>query len=136
LIKNFLTSGLFEFSFSSSLSSWESTSESSSKKKFSLKKFSFCFIQICIPVILPSLLKTIRRLLRTIRFIDDTLGNLSDGHIPSFWRLSRICQANIWGLFPLYSRIRRTTSGVATLGFDPPIKPGCVVPNRRYLFLK
>jgi hypothetical protein len=35
-------------------------------------------------VIVPSLLKTIRRLLRTIRFIDDTLGNLSAEHMPSF----------------------------------------------------
>jgi hypothetical protein len=96
----------------------------------------FLFFKNNIPVIVPSLLKTIRRLLRTIRFIDDTLGNLSAGHIPSFWRFSRICQANIWGLFPLYSRIRRTTSGVATLGFEPPIKPGCVVPNKRYLIWK
>ena len=77
-----------------------------------------------IPVMVPSLLKTIRRLLRTIRLIDDTLGSLSAGHMPSFCRLSRICQAKIWGLLPLYSRMRRTTSGVATLGFEPPINPG------------
>jgi hypothetical protein len=56
--------------------------------------------------------------------------------MPSFCRLSRICQANICGLFPLYSRIRRTTSGVATFGFEPPIKPGWVVPNKRYLLVK
>lgn len=82
------------------------------------------FESVRLPVIVPSLLKTIRRLLRTMRLIDETLGSLSDGQMPSFCKLSRICQAKICGLFPLYSRIRRTTSGVATFGFDPPIKPG------------
>ena len=86
-----------------------------------------------LPVIVPSWLKTIFRLLRTIRLIDETLGNLSAGQMPSRWRFSRICQAKIWGLLALYSRIRRTTSGVATFGFEPPIKPGWVVPNKRYL---
>ncbi len=82
----FFTSGLFEFSFSSSLSSRESTSESNSTKQFRFNKLDCFFFlhEIYIPVIVPSLLKTIRRLLRTIRFIDDTLGNLSAGHMPSF----------------------------------------------------
>lgn len=54
-------------------------------KKTIFKIFSLIFLQsIVLPVILPSLLKTIRRLLRTIRLIDETLGNLSDGHMPSF----------------------------------------------------
>lgn len=76
-----LTSHLITFSFSLSLPSRESTSESSSKRTKSEKVFS-CLNYL--PVIVPSLLKTMRRLLRTIRLIDDTLGNLSAGHMPSF----------------------------------------------------
>ena len=58
------------------------------------RRYFFLFL-LLLPVIVPSLLKIIRRLLRTIRLIDDTLGNLSAGQMPSFCRLSRICQANI-----------------------------------------
>ena len=43
---------------------------------------------------------------------------------PSEINFSRISQAKIVGLSLLYDSIFATTSGVATLGFDPPIIPG------------
>lgn len=43
---------------------------------------------------------------------------------PSEINFSRISQAKIVGLSLLYDSIFATTSGVATLGFDPPIMPG------------
>jgi hypothetical protein len=45
-------------------------------------------------------------------------------HLPSDINLSRISQANIVGFSRLYCSIFDTTAGVATFGFDPPIKPG------------
>lgn len=38
--------------------------------------------------------------------------------------LSRISHAKIVGFSRLYCSILETTAGVATFGFDPPIKPG------------
>lgn len=45
-------------------------------------------------------------------------------HSPSEIRRSRISQAKIVGFSRLYCSILETTVGVATLGFEPPIKPG------------
>lgn len=38
--------------------------------------------------------------------------------------LSRISHANMVGFSRLYCSILETTAGVATFGFDPPIRPG------------
>lgn len=48
--------------------------------------------------------------------------------------LSRISQLNIAGLAFLYSSIRLSTSGVATLGLLPPITPGLMLPVSWYRF--
>lgn len=43
---------------------------------------------------------------------------------PSDISRSRISHANIVGFSRLYCSIFETTAGVATFGFEPPIKPG------------
>lgn len=50
----------------------------------------------------------------------------------TFTSLSRISQLNIAGLAFLYSSMRRSTSGVATLGLLPPITPGLMLPVSWY----
>lgn len=45
-------------------------------------------------------------------------------HLPSEISLSRISHANMVGFSRLYCSILETTAGVATFGFDPPIRPG------------
>lgn len=44
--------------------------------------------------------------------------------LPSEMSRSRISHANIVGFSRLYCSILDTTAGVATFGFEPPIKPG------------
>lgn len=44
--------------------------------------------------------------------------------LPSEMSLSRISQAKIVGFSLLYCSILETTAGVATLGLDPPMRPG------------
>ena len=44
--------------------------------------------------------------------------------LPSEMSLSRISQAKIVGFSLLYCSILETTAGVATFGFDPPMRPG------------
>lgn len=44
--------------------------------------------------------------------------------LPSDISLSRISHAKIVGFSRLYCSILETTAGVATFGFEPPIKPG------------
>lgn len=61
-------------------------------------------------------------------FIEDTLGTVSLSQIPSASSLSLISHANIVGFCLLYSAILSTTFGVATLGLDPPITPGLMLP--------
>lgn len=50
----------------------------------------------------------------------------------TFTSLSRISQLNMAGLAFLYSSIRLSTSGVATLGLLPPITPGRMLPVSWY----
>lgn len=45
-------------------------------------------------------------------------------YLPSDISRSRISHANIVGFSRLYCSILDTTAGVATFGFDPPIRPG------------
>lgn len=47
---------------------------------------------------------------------------------PSAMSFSLISHANIVGFSLLYDSILATTSGVATLGLDPPIIPGALPP--------
>lgn len=58
----------------------------------------------------------------------DTEGALSCEQIPSVISLSRISQANMFGLSTLYMVIDSMTVDVATLGLEPPIKPGFMEP--------
>lgn len=57
-----------------------------------------------------------------------TLGILSLVHMPSCSNRSRISQANILGHSRLYCDILLTTSAVATLGLDPPMALGRILP--------
>lgn len=57
-----------------------------------------------------------------------TLGTMSLSHTPSASSLSLISQANIVGFCLLYSAILSTTFGVATLGLEPPMTPGLMLP--------
>lgn len=57
-----------------------------------------------------------------------TLGTMSLSHTPSASSLSLISQANMVGFCLLYSAILSTTFGVATLGLEPPITPGLMLP--------
>lgn len=66
--------------------------------------------------------------------IAETLGALVLSQIPSLINLSRISHENIPGLSRLYSSIRASTSGVATLGLLPPITPGLMLPVSWYRF--
>lgn len=50
----------------------------------------------------------------------------------TFTSLSRISQLNMAGLAFLYSSMRLSTSGVATLGLLPPITPGRMLPVSWY----
>lgn len=61
-------------------------------------------------------------------FMEETLGTVSLSQMPSANSLSRISQANIVGFCLLYSAILSTTLGVATLGLEPPITPGLMLP--------
>lgn len=61
-------------------------------------------------------------------FMEETLGTVSLSQMPSANNLSRISQANIVGFCLLYSAILSTTLGVATLGLEPPITPGLILP--------
>lgn len=61
-------------------------------------------------------------------FMEETLGTVSLSQMPSASSLSRISQANIVGFCLLYSAILSTTFGVATLGLEPPITPGLMLP--------
>lgn len=61
------------------------------------------------------------------------LGTLSSSHTPSSTSLSRISQANMVGLLRFSCRILWTTVGVATLGLEPPIRPGRTLPVSLYL---
>lgn len=60
--------------------------------------------------------------------IADTLGAVLRSQMPSFTNLSRISQLKIDGFSLLYCSIRPSTSGVATLGFEPPMTPGRMDP--------
>lgn len=57
-----------------------------------------------------------------------TLGTMSLSHTPSASSLSLISQANMVGFCLLYSAILSTTFGVATLGLEPPMTPGLMLP--------
>ena len=57
-----------------------------------------------------------------------TLGTLSLLQTPSDRRRSRISHAKMDGHSRLYSEMRFTTLGVATLGLDPPMARGLIVP--------
>lgn len=58
----------------------------------------------------------------------ETEGALSGVHIRSCINLSRISHANMFGLRSLKFVIDSITDGVATFGFEPPIKPGFIEP--------
>lgn len=60
--------------------------------------------------------------------MEETLGTVSLSQMPSARSRSRISQANIVGFCRLYSAILSTTLGVATLGLEPPITPGLMLP--------
>lgn len=60
--------------------------------------------------------------------IELTDGAVFLSQMPSLISLSLISQENIPGLILLSSSMRFSTSGVATLGFDPPITPGRMEP--------
>ena len=64
----------------------------------------------------------------TYLLILDTEGTLSWEHTPSLISISRISQANMFGLRILYKVIDSITSEVATLGLEPPIRPGLIEP--------
>lgn len=57
-----------------------------------------------------------------------TLGTVSLSHTPSASSRSLISQANMVGFCLLYSAILSTTFGVATLGLEPPMTPGLMLP--------
>lgn len=57
-----------------------------------------------------------------------TLGTLSCVQTPSAKSRSRISHANIVGLSFLYFEIASTTTGVATLGLEPPMTPALKLP--------
>lgn len=57
-----------------------------------------------------------------------TLGTVSPSHTPSVSSRSLISHANMVGFCLLYSAIFSTTFGVATLGLEPPITPGLMLP--------
>lgn len=61
------------------------------------------------------------------------LGTLSCSHTRSRSSLSLISQANMVGLVCFRLRIICTTLGVATLGLEPPITPGLMLPVSLYL---
>lgn len=65
--------------------------------------------------------------------IELMLGTLLGSHTCSSTSLSRISQANIVGLLCFSCRIFCTTVGVATLGLEPPISPGLMLPVSLYL---
>lgn len=54
----------------------------------------------------------------------NTVYCLQKLHLPSEISLSRISHANMVGFSRLYCSILETTAGVATFGFEPPIRPG------------
>lgn len=60
--------------------------------------------------------------------IADMLGAVLLSQSPSFTSFSRISQLKMEGFSFLYCSIRCSTSGVATLGFEPPITPGLIEP--------
>lgn len=60
--------------------------------------------------------------------MEETLGTVSLSQMPSARSRSRISQANMVGFCRLYSAILSTTLGVATLGLEPPITPGLMLP--------
>lgn len=62
------------------------------------------------------------------RLMEDTLGADVRSHTPSFRSLSRISQLNNPGFSLFSSRIRSSTTGVATRGLLPPIAPGRMLP--------
>ena len=70
---------------------------------------------------------------RKIREIEDTEGAVERSHKPSLISRSRISQLKMPGFSRLYSSILFSTSGVATLGFDPPMTPGLIEPVSWYL---
>lgn len=65
----------------------------------------------------------------------ETEGALSDVQTPSLINFSRISQANMFGFFCLYVVIDSITDEVATLGLEPPIRPGFIEPVELYLKL-
>lgn len=62
------------------------------------------------------------------RDMELTEGAVFLSQMPSFISLSLISQENIPGFCLFSSSILFSTSGVATLGFDPPITPGRIEP--------
>ncbi len=58
----------------------------------------------------------------------DTDGALSIVQMPSCMSLSRISQANMFGLRIFRLVMLSITDGVATFGFEPPIRPGFIEP--------
>lgn len=62
------------------------------------------------------------------REIELTDGAVFLSQMPSFINLSLISQENIPGFCLFSSSILFSTSGVATLGFEPPITPGRIEP--------
>lgn len=64
------------------------------------------------------------------------LGTPSLLHTCSSSSLSRISQANMLGFVCFRWRIVCTTLGVATLGLEPPITPGLMLPVSLYLHLQ
>ena len=63
----------------------------------------------------------------------DTDGAFSFVQIPSLMSRSLISHANILGFFSLKLVIDSITEGVATFGFEPPIRPGLIDPVEWYL---
>ena len=63
----------------------------------------------------------------------DTLGTVFLSHMPSLMSLSRTSQENTPGFSHLYPSTVFSISGVASLGFVPPITPGRMLPVSWYL---
>lgn len=73
-------------------------------------------------------------LLRKILLMELILGTFNFVHLLSLISLSLISHANIVGFSSLYFMIISTTSGIATLGLDPPVDPALKDPVFRYFF--
>lgn len=65
---------------------------------------------------------------RMTRFMELTEGTFFSLHTPCSSSFSRISHAKMVGVDDLMSMMERITFSVATLGFDPPMMPGMMLP--------